>query len=91
MRFSHGTGVLSAKFTDSSSHKNMRHRNRAYSFGLQAFRLPLLVPLQLKSERQSDEVSQIFTQLIALPATESQTEASGHWEVSPGVVQALVQ
>ena len=62
-----------------------------YDFGLQAFRLPPLTPLQLWSVRQSVDELQIFTQAIAGPAMESHTDASGHSSVEPDTVHAVEQ
>ena len=50
-----------------------------------------LTPLQSRSERQSALVSQIFTQLTAVPERASQTDSNGHSVVDPDVVQAAVQ
>lgn len=62
-----------------------------YVFGLHALMLVPLTPLQSRSDRQSSAALQIFTHVIAVPESASQTEPSGHWSVEPDVVHVAVQ
>jgi hypothetical protein len=58
---------------------------------LQALLFEPLTPLQSWSLRQSVLVLQIFTHSIAVPATASQIDSSGHSLVEPDIVHAFVQ
>ena len=63
----------------------------AQGFGLHALRFEPLTPLQSWSARQSSDFVQILSHVIAVPATLSHTDSSGHSLVDPDIVQGLVQ
>lgn len=62
-----------------------------HGFGLHAFTFDPLTPLQSWSARQSSAFWHVRTQLIAVPATESQIDPSGQPDVLPDIVQLFVQ